>query len=138
LQFFLFNSFLQREKLYIGIQGGQRCDRRVDFRNADGVGAVKDLTLQVGEVDPVRVGDGQPADAARGEVERRRATEAARADDERVRSAQPLLAFDADFGEQDVAAVAEELLVVQVVKVSRKISSLSRRAWSARSRAAGS
>jgi hypothetical protein len=27
--------------------------------------------------------------------------------------AQPLLALDADFGEQDVAAVAEELLVVQ-------------------------
>jgi len=33
-----------------------------------------------------------------------------------MRGAQPLLPLDADFVEQDVAAVAEELLVVQAEK----------------------
>ena len=86
---------------------------RVDLRHADRIRPVEDLPLQVGEVDLVGICEGQPADAAGGEVERRRAAEAARADDERMGRAQPLLPFDADLVEQDVAAVAEKLLVVQ-------------------------
>jgi len=70
---------------------------------------------------------------AGGEVERRGAAEAAGADDEHASVAQPLLALDPDFGEQDVPAVAKELLVVQ-----EEISSTFRPAWSARSTAAGS
>ena len=69
--------------------------------------------MQVGELDLVGVGDGQPADAGGGEIEAGGATEAAGADDQRMRRSQPLLAFDPDFGKKDVAAVAEELLVVQ-------------------------
>ncbi len=72
--------------------------------------------MQIGEVDLVRIGDRQFADAAGGEVERRRASEAARADDERMRRAQPLLPLDPYFFEKNVAAVAEELLVVQWVE----------------------
>ena len=53
------------------------------------------------------------SDASGREVERSRATEAARADDERARGAQPLLSLDPDFGKEDVAAVSEKLLVVQ-------------------------
>lgn len=87
-----------------------------NFRRPDRIRAVEDLALQVGEVDLVRIGDRQLADAAGGEVERRRASQAARADDQRVRRAQPLLALDPNLIEKDVAAVAEELLVVQVVK----------------------
>jgi len=64
----------------------------------------------------VGVGDGQFADSAGGEVERRRAAQPARADNECMGSAQPLLPFDPNFVEQDVAAVAEELLVVQAGK----------------------
>jgi hypothetical protein len=124
---------LQRNDLHLGIQGLQRRARRVDLGRADGIGAVEDLPLQIGEVDPVRIGEGQLADAAGGKVERRGAAEAAGADDERARVAQPLLALDPDFGEQDVPAVAEELLVVQ-----EEISSTFRPAWSARSTAAGS
>jgi hypothetical protein len=104
---------LQRNNLYIGIQCGKSGARRFHFRRSHGIRAVKNLALQVGEVDPVRIGNRQLADTADGEVERRRASEAARADDERVRCAQPLLSLDADFLEKDVAAVAEELLVVQ-------------------------
>ncbi len=98
---------------HVRIQSGKGAARRFHFGRADGIGAIQDLALQVSEVDLIRIGDGQLADAARGEVERCRATKAAGADDQRVRRAQPLLPFDPYFIEQDVAAVAEELLVVQ-------------------------
>jgi len=87
---------------------------RFDFPRADRVGAIQDLALQVGEIDLVGVGQRQPADARRGEIEGRRAAEAAGADDQRGCRAQPFLPLDADLGEQDVPAVAEELLVVQL------------------------
>ena len=87
--------------------------RRRHFLRADGIRAVENLPLQVGEVDLVGVGEGQAADAGGGEVERRGAAEAAGADDQRARRPQPLLALDPDLGKEDVAAVAEELLVVQ-------------------------
>jgi hypothetical protein len=107
--------------------------RRRHLLRADGIRAVEDLPLQVGEVNLVRIGKSELADAAGGKVERGGATQAAGADDERVRGAQPLLTLDPYLIEKDVAAVAEELLVVQVVR----ISSLLRPAWSARPRASG-
>jgi hypothetical protein len=88
--------------------------RGLDLHRADRLGAVEDLALQVGEVDLVAVGEDQPADARGREIQSRRTTEAARADDQRASRAQPLLSFDPQLGEKDVAAVAEELLVVQV------------------------
>jgi hypothetical protein len=96
----------------------ERSGRLVDLRAPDALRAVEDLALQVGEVDLVRIGEGEPADAARREVQGRRAAEAAGADDQRGCSAQPLLALDPDLGKEDVAAVAEELLVVQFVGVA--------------------
>ena len=123
----------KRNNFNIRIQSEKRCTRRVYFRCANRIGAIKDLPLQVGEVYFVGVGEGELADAAGRQIERRGATQAAGADDQRVRRAQPLLALDPYLVEKDVAAVAEELLVVQVVK----ISSLLRPAWSARPRASG-
>jgi hypothetical protein len=96
---------LQRQHDHLRIHRGERAARRFDLRLADRLRAVEDLPLQVGEIDLVAVGDGQAADAGSGEVERRRAAEAARADDQRVRRAQLLLPLDADLGEQDMAAV---------------------------------
>jgi hypothetical protein len=74
------------------------------------------LPLQVGEVDLVGIDQRETADAGRGEVERCRATQPARADDQRVRGAQLLLSFDPDLRQQDVPAVTEKLLVVQGVR----------------------
>jgi hypothetical protein len=91
----------------------QRLARFVDFRRAHARRAVQDLPLQVGEVDLVGIGEGQLADAAGGQVERGGAAQPACADDQRGGRAQPLLPLDPDFGKEDVAAVAEELLVVQ-------------------------
>ena len=71
------------------------------------------MSLQVGEIHLVWIGNDQLVYAGGGEVERRRAAEAARADDQRARRPQPLLPLDPDLGKEDVAAVAEELLVVQ-------------------------
>jgi hypothetical protein len=96
------------------VDGVESRARRFDFPRADRVGAIEDLPLQVGEIDLVGVGQRQPADARRGEIEGRRAAEAAGADDQRGCRAQPFLPLDADLGEQDVPAVAEELLVVQL------------------------
>jgi hypothetical protein len=50
---------------------GRAC--RFDFPRTDRVGAIKDLPLQVGEIDLVGVGQRQPADARRREIEGRRA-----------------------------------------------------------------
>ena len=86
-----------------------------------------DLALQVGEVDVVGVAERDAADAGGREIERGGAAEAARADDERVRREQPLLSFDADLRQQDVAAVAKQLLVVQFVGVGRRRAVSSRR-----------
>jgi len=97
----------------VGIDGVERGLRRFDLDRANGLGAVEDLALQVGEINLVGVGDGQAPEARSGEVQRRRAAEAARADDQDSRAPQPLLPLDADLGEQDMAAVAEELLVVR-------------------------
>jgi hypothetical protein len=97
----------------IRIHGVQCGARGFDLDRADRLGAVKDLALEVGEVDLVGVGDGEVADAGGGEVEGRGAAEAARADNQRARRPQPLLTLDPDLGKEDVAAVAEKLLVVQ-------------------------
>jgi hypothetical protein len=104
---------LQRHDRHFGIDRGERLARRLDLRPADRVGAVEDLPLEIGEVDLVAVGEGQAAEPGSGEIERSRAAEAARADDQRRGRAQLLLALDAELGEEDVTAVAEKLLVVQ-------------------------
>jgi hypothetical protein len=70
------------------------------------------LTLQIGEIDLVGVDDGQAADAGGSEVERRRAAEAAGTDYECRGVAQLLLPLDPDLGEEDMAAIAEKLVVV--------------------------
>jgi hypothetical protein len=127
---------LQSKNFYIGIQGSKGGARGVDLRRADGIGAVENLALQVREIDVVRVGDGEAAQAARREIQRRRATKAAGADDQRARGPQPLLPFDPDLGKKDVAAVAEELLVVQLKIISSAWGS-RRWAWCWRASAAG-
>src|SRR5258708_5757484 len=100
---------------HIRVQGMQRGCGGVDLASADRVGSIEDLALQVGEVDLVGVCEAQPADAGSGEIQRSRAAEAARAYDHYLACAQLLLPLDPDLVEEDVAAVAEKLLVVQFV-----------------------
>ena len=69
-----------------------------------------DLALEVRLVDDVGVDDAERADARRGEVERRRRPEPARADEQDARVEQPLLALLADLRDEQVPAVARALL----------------------------
>jgi len=72
---------VQRHDFDVGVDRVQRGLSGRDLDGADGVGAVQDLALQVGEIDLVGVGDRQPTDAGGGEIERGGAAEAARAND---------------------------------------------------------
>src|SRR5712692_2082988 len=65
-------TFLVADDLHVGVQSLERLLRRGDLRLADAVGGVKDLPLQVGEVDHIRVDDAEHADAGGCEVIRRR------------------------------------------------------------------
>src|SRR5262245_2040395 len=71
---------------------------------------MEDLALQVCLVDDVRVDDAEGADACGGEVERGGRAEPARPDQEDPGLQQLQLAFLADLGDQQVAAVACPLL----------------------------
>ena len=114
LQFVFRQLLRQNGNIDLRIQRAQIRARRIDLAFADILGSVEDLALQVGEIDRVRVGERDAAETGGGEIERCGAAEAAGADDQRMRRAQPLLSLDPDLGEKDVAAVAEELLVVQL------------------------
>lgn len=73
-----------------------------------------DLALQVGLVDLVELGDAEGADAGRGEIEKGRAAQAARADDEDLGVLEPLLPVHADVRDDQVPAVATDLVVGQL------------------------
>ena len=106
---------LKGTHLDLGIDGVQGRARGIDLLLAERLAAIEDLPLQVGEIDLVRIRDREAAHAARCEIKRRRTAEAACADDQGMSGAQPFLPLHPDFGEQDVAAIAEKLLVVQFV-----------------------
>ena len=79
----------KRYHRHLRVDRAERRARGLDLQRAHGIVAVQDLALQVGEVDTVGIRQREAPDSARGEVERRRAAQAAGADDQRVRSAQP-------------------------------------------------
>ncbi len=64
------------------IQGAQGVGRRFGLEFADVAVAVDDLSLQVGLVHAVEVGQRQPPDSGGGQIHRRRRTEAAESDDQ--------------------------------------------------------
>ena len=92
-----------------GVDLGDRVAGAVDFEPADVGAAVDDLALQVGLLDDVEVDDAQCADAGGGQIQQRRGAQPARADDQYARVLQPLLAVEAEVGQQQVPAVAGDL-----------------------------
>ena len=74
-----------------------------------------DLALQVVQLDRVGIGYGQRADAGSGKVGQGGGTQSAAADDQNMRAGKFLLPFDADFVQEDVAAVPQQEFVVVVV-----------------------
>jgi len=76
-------------------------------------GGVDNLALQVGIVHDVEVNDAERADTCRAEVERQRRPQASGADAQHLRSFDFELALHADLGHDQVARVAQNLVVVE-------------------------
>src|SRR5205823_1525673 len=76
-------------------------------------GGVNDLALQVRVVHDVEIHDAERADAGCAKIERQRRPEASRADAQHFRSLELELPFHADLGHDQVARVAEDLVVVE-------------------------
>jgi hypothetical protein len=73
---------------------------------------VHDLALQIGQVHDVAVADGEMADPGGSQVEAGGRAQPAGADEQDMALEQLGLARKVDLGQQDVAAVADELAVV--------------------------
>ena len=73
---------------HVRVEGADRGGRRFGLLDADPVGRMDDLALEVRLVDDVEVDDPDRADPRRGEVEGRRRAEAAGADEEHLRAEQ--------------------------------------------------
>ena len=89
--------------VHVGIDRRDRCPRRVGLGRTHVGQPVRDLALQVGEIDLVGVDQRDAADAGAAEVQRHRRPQAAGTDHQRTRAQQALLALDADLVEQHVA-----------------------------------
>ena len=99
-----------------GVQALEHDLGGVDLELADGGGGVDDLALQVAGVDGVEVDQAERADAGGGEIECERRAQAAGADAQDLGGLQLLLAFHADFGQDQVARVARDLFVGKLRK----------------------
>ena len=84
---------------------------RIELLAAHVRGGVDHLPLQVGEVDHVEIHQADAADAGRGQVQAERRAQAAGAHQQHLGLFQLLLAFHAHFGNDQVPAVAQDLVV---------------------------
>ena len=129
--------------LNVRIQIAQAIAGRLDFRTAHVAGAEQNLPLQVREIHDVEIDQADAADACRGEIQTERRAEAAGADAEHFGLLELELTFHADFGHDQVAAVAQDFFfrkrdgrgggagfaaipgLVAIAKLSRLISRIS-------------
>jgi hypothetical protein len=92
------DSPVEPDHLHFRVDGKQSGARSLHLAGADGLGAVEDLALEVGEVDLVGVRDRQAPDTRGGQVERRGRAEPTGTDNQRSSPTQPLLPLDPDLG----------------------------------------
>ena len=85
--------------------------RRIQLLAADVFGAVDHLPLQVGEIDDVEIHQPDAPDAGRGQIQAQRRAQAAGADQQHFGVLQLELPFHADFGHDQVAAVAQDFVL---------------------------
>ena len=93
-----------------GLASDDRLPGRLGLGLPDVGLAVDDLALQVRLVDVVELDDAERADPGRGQVEQRRAAEAAGADHQHLGVLQPLLPVHPDVGDDQVPGVAADLV----------------------------
>ena len=102
---------IDRDDLHLRVERGQSLPPGQRLGLADARLGVQDLPLQVGQIDPIAVGQRQPSDAGAGQIEGRRRAQPASADHQCMGGADARLALDADLFEQDVARVAQQVVV---------------------------
>src|SRR5207245_2318728 len=93
------------------IDGPDLLGRTLQLGAADVVRGVDDLTLKICEVHHVEVDETEGTDASGGKVKGERRAETACTDAQYACSFEPLLPFHADLGQDEVARVAENLVV---------------------------
>src|SRR3984957_3102970 len=100
-----------RLNLDIWIQVREPLLRRLGFRLADIARTERNLPLQIRKVDNVEIDEPEFADSGRGEIQTERGAESACADQQHLGVLELELTFHADFGHDQVAALAENLFV---------------------------
>ncbi len=93
-----------------GIQRGEFFFGGIELLTAHVAGGVQDLALQIAGIDHIEIDQPQRANAGRGQVERQRRAQSARAHAQDARGLQLLLALHAHFRQDQVARVARELV----------------------------
>jgi hypothetical protein len=73
---------------------------------------VRDLTLQVGQVNSIGVSNGKPTHTSTGQIQRCRTSQAAGTDDEYTAVKDTLLAFYTQLIEQYMTRITKQLLIV--------------------------
>ncbi len=94
--------------------------RGIELRAADVRRPVQNLPLQVAEVHDVEIDDADRADAGCGEIHRDRRSQAAGADAEDLRGLELLLPQHADFRQDQMTAVALEIVLGELRKGRRR------------------
>lgn len=96
---------------------------RIDFVESERRCIVGDLSLEIGQINLVIIGDGDGADARARQVKGDWRSESARAYDQRMRIEQPLLTVDTKFVEKNMARIAQQLFVVHNRILGKSLSS---------------
>ncbi len=101
---------LVQVEAHFGVDRLQAVFGRLQLGPAYIVGAMHHLTLQVTKVNHVEIDEAEATHAGGGEVQAQWRAEAARADEQDRRRLEAFLAVHADFGHDEVAAVAGDFL----------------------------
>src|SRR5206468_2524087 len=103
----------ERRELHMWVDVAQARPRRFGLRAANAGRAVEDVAWQVAEIDQIEVHQSQRAHTGRGEIQRRRRPQSARADKQDACVTQFRLAFETYIGKREVPGVPQQLLMRQ-------------------------
>ena len=98
---------------HIRVERADGCGRGFHFGRSDTCGGMDDLTLQIAHIHHIAVHQSDMADAGRRQIQGGRRTKPARSDDEHAGGQQPLLPFDAQPLQNQMARVPLHLFISQ-------------------------
>ncbi len=95
----------------VRIETGQALARGFGFGLADVLGAERNLALQIGDINDIKVHKAEPANARCRKVQTQRRAQAAGPNQQHFGILELQLTFHADFGHDQVTAVTQNLFV---------------------------